>query len=224
METKGVGLYRKGEPFKDMAHPMETKTQFYQKGKPFENMAHRVDMAEDFKTSFIQKTARVGQSGTKTQRINSLTLVFISMNEYMSALGIEKDSVDKKRGIKADANGRLDEGWIRVRGETRKLVRDNIPRLPKRENDANVTFERADRKEHLQELDKKLTEEAGELMYDAKTEEKRIEELSDLSEVLHAIIKYRDINPDEVLTRVHALETKERIRRNQARRKLAKKK
>lgn len=215
-------LYPARKEYIPHAHKLETR--FYRNGKPFENMAHRVDMAEDFKTSFIEKAVQVGESRTKAQRINNLALVFISMNEYMLILGIEKDLVDKKRGVKAEARGRLDEGWIRVREETRKLVRDKIPDLSKRENDAGVTFERADRKEYLLELDTKLVEEAGELMYDAKTKEKRIEELADLLEVLHAVIRYRDINPDEVLTRVHSLETKERIKRNQARRKLARKK
>lgn len=170
-------LYPAKREYTPHAHKLETI--FYKNGKPFENMAHRVDMSEEFKTSFIEKAVLVGKSRTKLQRINNLVFVFMGMNEYMSALGIEQDTVGKKRSIKADANGRLDEGWIRIRGGVRKLVRDNIPDLPKRENDADVTFERTNRKEHLQELDIKLIEEAGELMYDAKTEKERIGELAE---------------------------------------------
>lgn len=224
METKDAGFHRKGKPFKDMAHPMETKTQLYRKGKPFENMAHMVDVPEAFKESFIDKILKVGESKTKVQRINNLVSVFIDLRKYMSSLGIEQDVVDNKKNNKADANGHLDEGWIMVNQGVKKLVRDKIHNFPKKDEYSSASFYQAKRDEHLLELDKKFIEEGQELTQDAKTEEKRIEEMADLSEVLLAIIKFRDINPDEVLTRVHYFETKERIKINQARRKLANKK
>ncbi|MBE7073937.1 MAG: phosphoribosyl-ATP pyrophosphohydrolase [Clostridiales bacterium] len=73
-----------------------------------------------------------------------------------------------------------------------KLVRDKIPEIIK-SNGGSAKCEILDEKRYLEELHKKLFEEAKEFI-----EEDAIEELADLMEVIYAIARLRKINLTEV--------------------------
>lgn len=74
-----------------------------------------------------------------------------------------------------------------------KLVRDKIPEIITSIEGRKCKYKILDDKEYLQELDKKLFEEAHEFV-----EEHSIEELADLMEVIFAIMKERNISIKDV--------------------------
>lgn len=74
-----------------------------------------------------------------------------------------------------------------------KLVRDKIPENINKGNNKKAIYRILDEKEYIKELNKKLLEEANEFI-----EENDKEELADLFEVIEAIIKYKDIDKNEV--------------------------
>ena len=74
-----------------------------------------------------------------------------------------------------------------------KLVRDKIPEEINKMKDRKANYKILNDDEYLQELDKKLFEEAHEFI-----EEHSVEELADLMEVISAIIKLRNISLEDV--------------------------
>ena len=74
-----------------------------------------------------------------------------------------------------------------------KLVRDKIPENINATDGRTANFRVLSNEEYLQELDKKLFEEAHEFI-----EEHSVEELADLMEVISAIIKLRNISLEDV--------------------------
>ena len=74
-----------------------------------------------------------------------------------------------------------------------KLVRDKIPENINSMEGRKCKYKILNDKEYLQELDKKIFEEAHEFV-----EEHSIEELADLMEVILAIMKDRNISIEEV--------------------------
>ena len=74
-----------------------------------------------------------------------------------------------------------------------KLVRDKIPQSINNKPGRKANFRILDDEEYLQELDRKLFEEAHEFV-----EEHSIEELADLIEVMSAIMKAKNISLDDV--------------------------
>ena len=74
-----------------------------------------------------------------------------------------------------------------------KLVRDKIPEDINREQGRKCTYRILDDKEYLQELNKKVLEEANEFI-----EENSIEELGDLMEVINAIMKLKGYKMEDV--------------------------
>lgn len=74
-----------------------------------------------------------------------------------------------------------------------KLVRDKIPENINSIKGKKSNYKILNDKEYLQELDKKIFEEAHEFI-----EEHSIEELADLMEVIFAIMKDRNISLEEV--------------------------
>lgn len=74
-----------------------------------------------------------------------------------------------------------------------KLVRDKIPENINSTEGRKCNYKILNDKEYLQELDKKIFEEAHEFI-----EEHSIEELADLMEVIFAIMKARNISIEEV--------------------------
>ena len=74
-----------------------------------------------------------------------------------------------------------------------KLVRDKIPEEINREPGRKSTYKILDNKEYLEELNKKVLEEANEFI-----EENSIEELGDLMEVLNAIMKLKNYKPENL--------------------------
>lgn len=81
-----------------------------------------------------------------------------------------------------------------------KLVRDNIPEIIRNSDKICIT-EILDEKHYLQKLDEKLLEECAEYQND-----KNLEELADILEVLYAITNARG----------YSLEELEQVRRNKA--------
>ena len=77
-----------------------------------------------------------------------------------------------------------------------KLVRDNIPNKINSNNEICNTRILED-EEYKLELNKKLIEEAGEVINSSNKEE-LIEELADLNEVINAILNINNITYDEV--------------------------
>ena len=69
-----------------------------------------------------------------------------------------------------------------------KLVRDKIPEAIERTEGRTANYKILNDKEYLQELDRKLFEEAHEFV-----EEHSVEELADLMEVITAIMKFKNI-------------------------------
>ncbi len=74
-----------------------------------------------------------------------------------------------------------------------KLVRDKIPENINAIEGKRCSYKILDDKEYLQELDKKIFEEAHEFI-----EEHSVEELADLMEVIFAIMKERNITIEDV--------------------------
>ena len=74
-----------------------------------------------------------------------------------------------------------------------KLVRDKIPEIINLNDGQKCNYKILNDKEYLQELDKKIFEEAEEFI-----EEHSIEELADLMEVIHAIMKVKNISMEDV--------------------------
>ena len=74
-----------------------------------------------------------------------------------------------------------------------KLVRDKIPEEINKMKGRKANYKILNDDEYLQELDKKLFEEAHEFI-----EEHSVEELADLMEVISAIIKLRNISLEDV--------------------------
>ena len=74
-----------------------------------------------------------------------------------------------------------------------KLVRDKIPEEINKMKGRKANYKILNDNEYLQELDKKLFEEAHEFI-----EEHSVEELADLMEVISAIIKLRNISLEDV--------------------------
>lgn len=74
-----------------------------------------------------------------------------------------------------------------------KLVRDKIPEIIKIKDGLDCNYKILDDKEYLQELDKKIFEEAHEFV-----EDHSIEELADLMEVIYTIMDVRNISIDDV--------------------------
>ena len=69
-----------------------------------------------------------------------------------------------------------------------KLVRDKIPESINKIEGREANYKILDNNEYIQELDKKLFEEAHEFV-----EEHSVEELADLMEVITAIMKFKNI-------------------------------
>ena len=84
-----------------------------------------------------------------------------------------------------------------------KLVRDKIPKNIDSEQGRKSKFRILDDEEYLNELNKKVLEEANEFI-----EENSIEELGDLMEVLNAIIKLKGYNMEEIHKIMKAKEEK----------------
>ena len=74
-----------------------------------------------------------------------------------------------------------------------KLVRDKIPEGINKIEGRKSTYRILDNEEYLQELDKKLFEEAHEFI-----EKHSIEELGDLMEVIYAIMEAENITIEQV--------------------------
>lgn len=74
-----------------------------------------------------------------------------------------------------------------------KLVRDKIPKNINSMNDRKCNYKILTEEEYIQELDKKLFEEAHEFI-----EEHSVEELADLMEVIFAIMKVKNISMKEL--------------------------
>jgi len=74
-----------------------------------------------------------------------------------------------------------------------KLVRDKIPEEINKKEDRKANYKILNDEEYLQELDKKLFEEAHEFV-----EEHSIGELADLIEVIVAIMEAKEISMDEL--------------------------
>ena len=74
-----------------------------------------------------------------------------------------------------------------------KLVRDKIPEAIEKAKGRTANYKILNDKEYLQELDRKLFEEAHEFV-----EEHSVEELADLMEVISAIMNARELSLEEV--------------------------
>lgn len=74
-----------------------------------------------------------------------------------------------------------------------KLVRDKIPEEINNIEGRKANYKILNDNEYIQELDKKLLEEAHEFI-----EEHSVEELADLMEVIHAIMKIENISFNDV--------------------------
>ena len=74
-----------------------------------------------------------------------------------------------------------------------KLVRDKIPEKINKIEGRKANFKILNDNEYIQELDKKLFEEAHEFI-----EEHSVEELADLMEVIYAIMKTKNISFEDV--------------------------
>ena len=74
-----------------------------------------------------------------------------------------------------------------------KLVRDKIPENINNTEGRSANYKILNDEEYLQELDKKIFEEAHEFI-----EEHSVEELADLMEVITAIMKFKNISLEEV--------------------------
>lgn len=74
-----------------------------------------------------------------------------------------------------------------------KLVRDKIPENINKIEGRKANFKILSNEEYLIELDKKLFEEAHEFI-----EEHSVEELADLTEVISAIMKFKNISLEDV--------------------------
>ena len=82
---------------------------------------------------------------------------------------------------------------IRLKYIYNKLVRDKIPEDINSKEGKKCNYKILDDKDYLQELDKKIFEEANEFI-----EEHSVEELADLMEVILTIMKVRNISIEDV--------------------------
>lgn len=82
---------------------------------------------------------------------------------------------------------------MKVKYVYNKLVRDKIPEMINSTNGRTCNYKILDENEYMKELDKKLFEEAHEF-----TEEHSVEELADLTEVILAIMKAKNISKEQV--------------------------
>lgn len=82
---------------------------------------------------------------------------------------------------------------VKVKYIYNKLVRDKIPANINSMEGRNCNYKILNDDEYLEELDKKLFEEAHEFI-----EEHSIEELADLMEVIFAIMKERNISIEDI--------------------------
>lgn len=73
-----------------------------------------------------------------------------------------------------------------------KLVRDNIPKIIEKSGKKSI-IEIMENEEYIKELNKKLIEETEEYL-----EEESIEEIADILEVIHSILKVKGITLEEV--------------------------
>lgn len=80
-----------------------------------------------------------------------------------------------------------------MRYEYNKLVRDKIPSQINSKGDRNATWRVLNDNEYINELNKKLLEEANEFI-----EANDSEELADIMEVVESIMKIKNISWDEV--------------------------
>ena len=81
-----------------------------------------------------------------------------------------------------------------------KLVRDKIPEEINNIDGRKANYKILNDNEYIQELDKKLFEEAHEFI-----EEHSVEELADLMEVIHAIMKTKNISFEELYLQADAI-------------------
>lgn len=93
---------------------------------------------------------------------------------------------------KIELNENVDNNHI-FRYTYNKLVRDKIPEHIDNEPGRKCTYKILNDSEYLNELNRKVLEEANEFI-----EENSIEELGDLMEVLFAIMKLKKYNLDDV--------------------------
>ena len=87
----------------------------------------------------------------------------------------------------------MKRGMIKMKYVYNKLVRDKIPENINAVEGRSCNYKILNDKEYLQELDKKILEEAHEFI-----EEHSVEELADLMEVIFAVMKNRSISMEEV--------------------------
>ncbi|MBA3047867.1 nucleoside triphosphate pyrophosphohydrolase [Patescibacteria group bacterium] len=78
-----------------------------------------------------------------------------------------------------------------------KLVRDNIPEIIKADN-CRPNIRKLGKQEYLKELMKKLKEEAEELINAKDNEKELAKEISDVYEVIDAIIDYYNLDKDKI--------------------------
>ena len=174
--------------------------------KDFVDMAYRVDMPKDFKVLFKAHALGVGESKNRSQRVTNLTVLFWDLNTYKQTLNMSNEEVEQQRLSKLKERGAFDKATVQTSGAKSKLVRDRIPDLPYKESGENYSYKTVGGDQRLERLDQKLLEECEELMQ-AKDRNKKIEELADINEVLFAILKYRNIQMNEITPRLQTLET-----------------
>lgn len=79
----------------------------------------------------------------------------------------------------------------------KKIVRDKIPEIAK-SNNSKVEFYKANEEEFLEEIFKKILEEAKEVFEERKNKEKLKEEFADLLEVFYKILEIKNISFEEI--------------------------
>ena len=79
-----------------------------------------------------------------------------------------------------------------MRKEYRKIVRDRIPEIIEKSG-KRAEYEQVSREEALAGLEEKLTEETREYL-----ESRNLEEMADILEVLHGILRLRNVSMEEV--------------------------
>ena len=79
-----------------------------------------------------------------------------------------------------------------MRKEYRKIVRDRIPEIIEKSG-KRAEYEQVSREEALAGLEEKLTEETREYL-----ESRDLEEMADILEVLHGILRLRNVSMEEV--------------------------
>ncbi len=79
-----------------------------------------------------------------------------------------------------------------------KLVRDNIPEIIKADN-CQPNIRKLVEQEYLKELMKKLKEETKELINAKNNKKELVKEISDVYEVIDAIIDYYNLDRDKII-------------------------